>query len=99
MKGRVSILTPPTYLGALKGITRQAILELADKKGIRAEEKILTRHDLFNADEVFLTGTAAEIVPIVKVDNRGIGSGKPGRVTGKLLAAFRDLTRRDGVRF
>ena len=97
--GRPLLLTPPTYLGALKGITRQAIIEIADKKQISFEERVLTRHDLFNADEVFLTGTAAEVIPVVKIDGRAIGTGKPGAVTGKLLKAFHELTKTDGVRY
>ncbi len=98
-RGKPLILTPPVYLGALRGITRQAILEIADAKKISAEERILTRHDLFNADEVFLTGTAAEVIPVVKIDGRRIGSGRPGPVTEKLRSAFHALTRRDGVRY
>ena len=93
------LITPPVYLGALKGITRQAIIEIAAAKKIRFEEKILTRHDLFNADEVFLTGTAAEVIPVVKIDGRVIGSGKPGKVTNILLKDFHILTRKDGVRY
>lgn len=94
-----ALVTPPVYLGALKGITRGAILELAQKKKIPFEEKIVTRHDVFNAQEVFLTGTAAEVIPVVKVDGRVIGSGKPGKITGLLLKAFHELTRTDGVRY
>jgi branched-chain amino acid aminotransferase len=93
------LATPPTHVGALRGITRQAVMELGAKMGLEVKEEIMTRHDIYNAEEVFLTGTAAEIVPIVKVDNRVIGSGKPGTTTGKLLKAFRELTRRDGLRF
>lgn len=98
-KNKSMLLTPPTYLGALKGITRQAIIELAAKKKIAFEERILTRHDIFNADEVFLTGTAAEVIPVVKVDGRVIGSGKPGKHTQVLRQAFHQLTRTDGFRF
>jgi len=93
------LITPPTYVGALKGITRQAILEIAAKLKIHAEERIITRHDLFNANEIFLTGTAAEVIPVVKMDGRCIGTGKPGPVTAKLLRAFRALTVKDGVKF
>jgi len=91
--------TPPVYLGALKGITRQAIIEIASKKKIGIEECILTRHDLFNADEVFLTGTAAEVIPVVAIDGRKIGDGKPGKTTEALRKAFQQSTRKDGVRF
>ena len=93
------LLTPPTYLGALKGITRQGIIEIAAKQKINFEERVLTRHELFNADEVFLTGTAAEVIPVVKVDGRVIGSGKPGIVTKQLLRGFREIVRKDGVKY
>ena len=93
------LLTPPTYLGALRGITRQAIMDLALRNDIPCQERVLTRHDLFNADEAFLTGTAAEVVPVVKIDGRQVGRGKPGQVTRKLMSAFRDLTKKDGARY
>ncbi len=93
------LLTPPAYLGALRGITRQAIMDLALKNDIPFQERVLTRHDLFNADEVFLTGTAAEVVPVVKIDGRVIGDGMPAKLTRKLMSAFKDLTKRDGVRY
>ncbi|HNV85587.1 MAG TPA: branched-chain-amino-acid transaminase [Candidatus Omnitrophota bacterium] len=93
------LITPPAYLGALKGITRDAIMELALKQGVRCEEKVITRHEVFNAEEVFLTGTAAEIIPVVKVDGRKIGQGKPGRLTLQLMKAFHKLTKEDGVRY
>ncbi len=98
-KSRDVLITPPVYVGALKGITRQAIMEVATQKRIEVEERLLTRHDLFNANEVFLTGTAAEVIPVVRIDGRQIGNGKPGPVTGVLLKAFHALTRRDGVRY
>jgi len=93
------LLTPPTYLGALKGITRQAIIEVAEKIKLPFEERIITRHDLFNANELFLTGTAAEVIPVVKLDGRAIGEGKPGKITNMLLKAFQALTHKDGVRY
>lgn len=93
------LLTPPTYLGALKGITRDAIMALAVKNKVPCEEQVLTRHDLFNADEVFLTGTAAEVIPVVKIDGRVIGTGKPGKVTKLLLEAFHKSTAKDGTRY
>lgn len=93
------LLTPPSYLGALKGITRQGIIEIAAKQKLAFEERTLTRHDLFNANEVFLTGTAAEVIPVVKIDGRVIGTGKPGAVTQKLLKGFREIVRRDGVKY
>ena len=93
------VQTPPTYLGALKGITRQAIMDLALRNDMPCQERVLTRHDLFNAEECFLTGTAAEVVPVVKIDGRKIGTGKPGKATRKLMSSFHDLTRKDGVRY
>ena len=93
------LVTPPVYVGALKGITRQAIIEIAGRKRIAFEERILTRHDLFNADEVFLTGTAAEVIPVVKIDGRRIGEGEPGKTTAILRREFRALTARDGVHY
>ena len=79
-KGRV--ITPPSYLGLLEGVTRNAVLELAAKLGYPAVEAVFTRHDLYIADECFLTGTAAEMIAVVKVDGRLIGNGKPGAVAG-----------------
>lgn len=93
------LLTPPAHVGALKGITRQAIIEIAEKIKLPFEERILTRHDLFNAEEVFLTGTAAEVIPVVKIDGRVIGAGKPGKITRMFLKDFKVLTHRDGVRY
>jgi branched-chain amino acid aminotransferase len=85
------LLTPPPHIGVLRGITRRTVMELGAKQRLAVREELLTRHDLFNADEVFLTGTAAEIVPVVKIDGRVIGKGSPGPVTKKLQQAFRSL--------
>jgi branched-chain amino acid aminotransferase len=90
------LLTPPLSAGALYGITRQTVLDLAVDNGLEIGEPTLTRYDLFNADECFLTGTGAEIVPVVKIDGRAIGNGKPGRVTRKLVAEYRALTKNTG---
>jgi branched-chain amino acid aminotransferase len=84
-----TLLTPQTVDGALGGITRSFVLELASSCGIPAGETRLSRYDLYGADECFLTGTGAEIVPVVSIDGRRIGTGKPGAVTAKLLEAFR----------
>jgi branched-chain amino acid aminotransferase len=92
-----TVLTPPTYLGALEGVTRNAILELCHKLGLEVKEQPFTRHDVYVADECFLTGTAAEVIPVVAVDNRVIGNGKPGPVTQQLIAEFRALTLWDGT--
>lgn len=90
-------VTPPYYTGALKGVTRGAALDLMRELGIPCEERNLTRYEVWTADEMFLTGTAAEIIPVVEVDARTIGDGNPGEATLKLLAAFQDLVKRDGT--
>ena len=83
----------------LRGITRRTVMELGERQGLSVCEELLTRHDLFNAEEVFLTGTAAEIVPVVRIDGRLIGSGRPGPATKRLQAGFRQLTKTEGVRY
>ncbi|MGO8696249.1 MAG: branched-chain-amino-acid transaminase [Limisphaerales bacterium] len=90
------LLTPPLSAGALYGITRGVVMELAQKNGLPVAEPNLTRHDFFNADECFLTGTGAEIIPVVKIDGRVIGTGKPGTMTRKLVAQYQQLTRSSG---
>lgn len=85
--------TPPPNAGILEGITRGAVIEIAEQLGIRCEQVPLTRHDLFIADECFLTGSAAEVVPVVKLDNRTIGSGKPGKITQQITTAFHKMVR------
>ena len=87
------VATPTTTDGILEGITRNAILELCARLSIPATEKTLQRHDLYIADECFLTGSAAEVVPITKIDNRIIGPGHPGPITQKLSEAFHRHTR------
>lgn len=89
--------TPPASAGSLNGITRGAVIELAGKLGIPVSEPNLTRYDILTADECFLTGTAAEIVPVAKLDGRPIGSGGPGALTLKLTEEFRKLTRTEGT--
>lgn len=81
--------TPAKHLGLLEGVTRNEVIRLAKEAGLQVEETTFTRYDLFVADEVFLTGTAAEIVPVTKIDTRVIGDGKPGPVFAKLLESFR----------
>jgi branched-chain amino acid aminotransferase len=95
-KGR--LLTPPTWQGALEGVTRAVVLELAAKAKLKAAEEPMTRYDVYTADEAFMTGTAAEIVPVISLDARPIGTGKPGPVTLKLIAAFKALVKREGAR-
>jgi len=83
------LLTPSVYHGALEGITRQTVMEIAEKIGIKSEETTLAPYDLYTADECFLTGTGAEIVPVVKIDGRVIGDGVPGKVTKMLVENFK----------
>jgi branched-chain amino acid aminotransferase len=85
--------TPGLEAGILEGVTRNAIIELARGAGIEVQETALTRHDVYTADECFLTGTAAEVIPVVKCDARVIGGGKPGPVTRQLRERFEQLTR------
>ncbi|MFN3152718.1 branched-chain-amino-acid transaminase [Bremerella sp.] len=87
-----NLLTPPTDAGILEGVTRDVVLELAREAGIPTFEKTLTRHDIYVADECFMTGTAAEVIGVVKVDDREIGDGKPGPITRKLKALFVEHT-------
>ncbi len=84
--------TPPPEAGILVGITRQVVLELAAELGIPTKEAPMTRHDIYTADECFLTGSAAELIPVVKLDGREIGTGKPGAMTQKLLKRFQEET-------
>jgi branched-chain amino acid aminotransferase len=93
-----TLKTPDLMQGALGGITRAAVLDLARKAKIPSAETVLALHDLYNADECFLTGTGAEIVPVIMIDGRRIGDGKPGSITKKLLADFRVLRTQDGIK-
>jgi len=95
IKGK-ELQTPPLSAGALYGITRQVVMELAGECTMNVREMNLTRYDLFNADECFLTGTGAELVPVVKIDGRVIGTGKPGTATQELVAKYRALTKVSG---
>ena len=96
---RNHLYTPPQCMGTLRGITRDSVLEIARKDKIQVHEHVLTRHELFISDECFLTGTAAEIVPVVKVDGRVIGTGKPGKLTLNLMKKFKELTKKEGTRY
>ncbi|MDD5070959.1 MAG: branched-chain-amino-acid transaminase [Candidatus Omnitrophica bacterium] len=93
------LYTPPQCLGSLRGITRDAVIELAAKIKIASHEHVLTRHEVFISDECFLTGTAAEIIPVVKVDGRLIGNGKPGPISKKIMAKFKQITKVQGVKY
>jgi branched-chain amino acid aminotransferase len=90
------LMTPPLSAGALYGITRRVVMDIAAESGLKVSEPNLTRYDLFNADECFLTGTGAELVPVVKIDGRVIGNGKPGPITAKLMAQYHSLTKASG---
>jgi branched-chain amino acid aminotransferase len=91
------LLTPPISAGGLRGITRQVVFEIAAGFGISVQEPEMTRYDVYTADECFLTGTAAEIIPVVSLDKRPIGSGKPGPQTARFIARFRELTQCSGT--
>jgi branched-chain amino acid aminotransferase len=91
------LLTPPATENALEGITRNAVIELARRKGLDVREERMSRFDVYTADEMFLTGTGAELIPVVKVDGREIGPGAVGPVFRGLLDDFRELTKVDGV--
>lgn len=93
------LMTPPEDIGVLKGVTRLAVMELAKKSGISVKEKMIKPDELYSADECFLTGTAAEIIPVTKIDKNTIGDGRPGKTTLKLLKGFQKLTRTDGVKY
>ncbi len=92
-----TLYTPPDHLGALKGITQAVVGELAEKMNIGIVREVFSRHDVYNAQECFLTGTAAEIIPVVKVDGRTIGSGKPGKITLQLIKEYKEITKTEGV--
>ncbi|MCX6348813.1 MAG: branched-chain-amino-acid transaminase [Candidatus Aureabacteria bacterium] len=90
------LLTPSISMGVLEGITRNVVIQIARKKHIEVKPVVMTRHDFYIADEVFVTGTAAEIVPVVKIDGRVIGDGVPGPITRDLMAVYHSLTRSEG---
>ncbi len=92
-----TLVTPPSWCGALEGITRAVVMEIAPQHGCVVREDVLTRYDLYTADEMFLTGTAAEIISVVNVDRRPIGSGQPGPITRKLGAAFSRFAQNNGT--
>lgn len=90
------VFTPPLSAGALYGITRRVVMDIATEAGLKVSEPNLTRYDVYNADECFLTGTGAELVPVVKIDGRVIGKGKPGPLTRKLVTQYHSLTKVSG---
>ncbi|MDD4899498.1 MAG: branched-chain-amino-acid transaminase [Candidatus Omnitrophica bacterium] len=93
------LYTPPQCMGTLRGITRDCVLEIAKRDKICVHEHVITRHEVYISDECFLTGTAAEIIPVVKVDGRVIGSGKPGKLSLGLMKKFKALTKKEGVKY
>ena len=95
VKGR-DLLTPPLSAGALYGITRGTVMDLGRAAGLTVSEPNLTRYDVFNADECFLTGTGAEVIPVIKVDGRVIGTGQPGPVAKNLIAKYREVVNSTG---
>jgi len=92
------LITPPIYIGALPGITRETVIEIAKKKlNLEVLEEVFTVYHIYTADECFLTGTAAEVIPVVKVDSRIINDGKPGEITKQIIKEFKLLTQTSGV--
>jgi branched-chain amino acid aminotransferase len=91
------LMTPPTWCGALEGVTRDKVMQLGRELGMEVAETVMTRYELWTADEVFLTGTAAEVIAVVELDKRPIGSGKPGPATNKLIKAYRDFVNNNGT--
>jgi branched-chain amino acid aminotransferase len=91
------LTTPSSWCGALEGLTRNKVMELARKAGYEVRESVMARYDLYVADEVFLTGTAAEVISVVDIDKRQIGDGKPGRITTELSALYVECTRVEGT--
>ena len=92
------LYTPPLDAGSLRGITRAAVMDIASDLGIPCREQALTRYDLWTAEECFLTGTAAEVIPCVEVDHRQVGNGQPGPITKNFISKFREKVRVDGVK-
>ena len=91
------LLTPPRHAGILKGIKRGVALEIAEEMNLEIREELFTRYDLYNADECFLTGTAAEVIPVVEVGGRKIDEGTPGDYTAKIISRFREIANSSGV--
>jgi branched-chain amino acid aminotransferase len=91
------LITPPPYLGILEGITRNTVLEIAGQEGLTVKELPFTRHDLYISRECFLTGTAAELIPVISIDRRTVGTGIPGAVTRNLMKKFHDYVQNNGT--
>ena len=91
------LITPPSWCGGMEGITRNKVMELAANIGLEVSETVMTRYEIWTADEVFLTGTAAEVISVIELDKRIIGDGKPGEITKKLIEAYRQFVNNNGV--
>lgn len=91
------ITTPPAYMGALGGITKDTVVEIAKTLGKTVEENVFTRYEVYTADEMFLTGTGAEVIPVTSVDGRSIGNGEVGSLTKELIKAYKDYANKNGV--
>lgn len=89
--------TPPSYMGILEGITRETIMKIAEENGIKVLKTGILMHDIYNAEECFLTGSGAELIPVIEADKRVIGNGKPGPIFKMLLKKFREITKIDGI--
>jgi branched-chain amino acid aminotransferase len=98
LKNSNKLYTPPAYLGILEGITRYCVIDLAKKMDYTVIEEPFTLHDIYTAEECFLTGTGAELIPVIEIDERLIGAGKPGKHFKRLLAAYQKLTQTEGVK-
>lgn len=92
-----ALITPYLWIGALEGITRDTVMKIGQEIGMEVKEAVMIRFDLYTADECFLTGTAAEVIPVTKIDHRPIGHGKPGKVTLKIMELFHKLTQTEGT--
>ena len=92
------VFTPPTYLGTLAGITRQTIIDICSDMGFEIKEAPFTLFEIYNSGECFLTGTAAEVIPVVNIDSRVIGTGMPGKITKQLITKFRDIAETVGTK-
>lgn len=92
-----TLITPYLWVGALEGITRNTVMKIGQELGMEVKEAVMTRFDLYTANECFLTGTAAEVIPVIKIDHRPIGDGKPGAITSKIMVRFRQLTQTEGT--
>jgi branched-chain amino acid aminotransferase len=91
------LMTPPPWCGGLEGITRDKVMQLARELGMEVQETVMTRYEIWTADEAFLTGTAAEVIAVVELDKRLIGDGTPGPITRKLIEAYRDFVNNNGT--